>query len=147
MTTGPVRHQRVLDSCVEPECLDRIHQLLAELWIAEGGIAEIDRMLFETAVIEVAGNVVRHRRSPNGFRCWVTLGVYDTALEAVFRDTADALDPAAVEPVLERAAEVWPDETAEHGRGLALARSMVDELSYQRFDGVNQWRVCRVRTG
>jgi anti-sigma regulatory factor (Ser/Thr protein kinase) len=144
-------------------------------------------MLFETAVIEVAGNIVRHGRSPNGFRCRVTIGVYDTALEALFEDTADeidpaaidpaaidpaaidpaaidpaaidpaaidpaaidpaAVDPAAVDPVLDSISEGWLDEMADHGRGLALARAAVDELTYQRVDGVNQWRVRRVRTG
>ena len=77
----------------------------------------------------------------------MTIGVYDTALEAVFRDTADEVDSAAICAVLDPAVDIWLDEIAEHGRGLALARAVVDELTYQRIDGVNQWRVCRVRTG
>ena len=79
MITGPVRQQRVLDGCVQPECLDRIRDLLAELWLTDGAIAEVDRNLFETAVIEVAGNIVRHARSADGFDCRVTVGLsFDT---------------------------------------------------------------------
>jgi len=146
VTLGPVRHHRVLDGCVEPECLDRIHRMLAELWSADSHIAEVDRTHFETAVIEVAGNIVRHGRSAAGFCCRVVIRVYDSAVEAVFTDSADPVDLAAIDALLDPTADTWPDEMAKHGRGLALARAAVDELTYQRIDQFNQWRVCRVRT-
>ena len=42
-----------------------------------------------------------------------------------------------------RDAHEMPDETAESGRGLPLAWAVLDELGYERGDGVNVWTMLR----
>ena len=44
----------------EPGCLDRVHDLVEELWLRVPGVQPSDRYRFETAVIEVAGRVHAH---------------------------------------------------------------------------------------
>jgi serine/threonine-protein kinase RsbW len=36
-----------------------------------------------------------------------------------------------------------PDATSETGRGLAMARSLLDELGYEREGEVNKWRLIK----
>lgn len=138
--TEPVAHQRVLDDCVQPECLDRISDVLQQLWTEVGDMPDLDRMMFEMAVIELAGNVVRHRHSDTGFECRITLRVSRARLEAVICDSGDPVD-------VDIAAAALPDDLAEQGRGLPMARAAVDELTYDRVDGLNYWRIRRDRTG
>ena len=38
-----------------------------------------------------------------------------------------------------------PDADAESGRGLALAAAAVDDMSYERVEGRNHWRLRCVR--
>jgi serine/threonine-protein kinase RsbW len=36
-----------------------------------------------------------------------------------------------------------PDAASETGRGLAMARSLLDELDYEREGQVNKWRLMK----
>jgi hypothetical protein len=36
-----------------------------------------------------------------------------------------------------------PGVDAEEGRGLALARALLDTISLDRLDGINHWRLVR----
>jgi serine/threonine-protein kinase RsbW len=36
-----------------------------------------------------------------------------------------------------------PDTSSETGRGLAMARSLLDELGYEREGEVNKWRLMK----
>lgn len=125
-----------LEDRAEPECLDRVHGLVGDLWTRVPDVDDEDRQRFEIAVVEVAGNIVEHGGGE------VTLGLrlaaYPDRVEASFRDTGR---PALVDP----AVAVLPDELAEQGRGLVLARTAVDEVSYQRTGAGNRWRVCKLR--
>ncbi|WP_052437035.1 ATP-binding protein [Georgenia sp. SUBG003] len=94
-------------------------------------------MMFETAVIEVAGNVVEHGR-PEG------RVVYRFRL-AVLPDRVVARLEAGQEVDGDPGAPGLPDPLAEQGRGLALTRAVLDEFSYERLDGTNVWHLVRYR--
>jgi serine/threonine-protein kinase RsbW len=121
---------------VEPACLDRTHDLLAQLWQEQPDVSEMDLIMFSTAVLEVANNIVSH-----GGAGTVSLLLKGDArqLEARFCD-----DGAAVEVDLDAA--VLPDDLAASGRGLALVRIAVDEISYSHSDGFSRWRLVRHRS-
>ena len=121
---------------VGPACLDRTHDLLAQLWREQPDVAETDRIMFSTAVLEVANNIVSH-----GAAGTVSLVVHGDArqLEAHFCD-----DGTAVEVDLDTAA--MPDDLAESGRGLALVRMAVDEFSHSHNDGFSRWHLMRRRS-
>ena len=123
----------------EAECLDAIHDLVDRLWQAEPGVTDTDQMMFTTAVLEVANNIVSHNRSRPGVSISLGLTADPTALRAEFCDDGS---PAVVD--LENTA--LPEDFAESGRGLALARMALDELGYERTKDVNRWRLARHRS-
>ena len=121
-----------------PASLDEVHALLQRAWQQHPDVADDDRMRFEIAVVEVAGNVVEHAGGPVPVE--FDLGVRVTAdrLEARFRDPGRPVD-------VDLGAVAMPDALAETGRGVALALATVDELTYRREGPVNHWLVLRRR--
>jgi serine/threonine-protein kinase RsbW len=118
-------------------CLERVHELVERLWTEAPDVQPADRYRFETAVIEVAGNIVEHGGPQVRLRLW--LRVHTDRVEAQFRDTGRAVDLATDEGCM-------PDLMAEDGRGLALARATADELTYRRTGHTNSWSVTKMRT-
>src|SRR6476659_5709935 len=119
-----------------PEMLDLVHAVLERLWADHDDVSQGDRARFETAVIEILGNIVEHayRLDPSddpndesARRFDVYLVATDEELVAAFGDNG------------------MPDEDAESGRGLALAAAAVDDLFYERVQGRNHWRLLCVR--
>jgi serine/threonine-protein kinase RsbW len=110
--------------------------LLAQLWQEQPDVAETDQIMFSTAVLEVANNIVNH--GGGGTMSLVLRG--DTRqLEARFSD-----DGAAVEVDLDAA--LLPDDLATSGRGLAIVRMAVDEFRYSHRDGFSRWHLVRHRS-
>lgn len=120
-----------------PEGLDELHDLLERAAAEDDTVDPTDLMLFETAVIEIASNVVKHGEPAGGVRWRFDLGITDTDLEATLHD-----DGQEFEGEVERS---MPGLDAEGGRGLALASSMLDELAYAREDDGNVWRMVKHR--
>ena len=132
------RTTRTLDACARPECLDRVHALLGELWEDAPDIDFSARMRFEIAVAEVAANIVEHAGSPEQGVVDLNLRLmsFDDRVEARFRDTGRAAD-------VDLATARLPEDAAEDGRGLAIALAAVDEVSYERDGDVNCWLVVQ----
>lgn len=123
-----------------PAGLDALHALLRRVAEEHPSLAESDLMLFETAVIEIAANVVEHGGG-GGTTTWTfTVTVTGTELRGELSDNGTAFEG-------ELAADMPVDLWAESGRGLALARSSLDELTYHRDGGANHWHLVRVRRG
>ncbi len=93
-------------------------------------------MLFEIAMAEIGGNVLTHGRPPSS--SWPVEFVlrYEAGtLEAEFADRGpEVKDPKALE---------MPDQDREEGRGLVIARSVLDEFGYERDGDVNRWRLVK----
>ena len=125
-----------------PSSLEQVHGLIAHLFEDAGVTSMVDQIRFETAVIEVANNILEHSRrtdppsdEPRTFD--LLLHGDETVLTAEFRD-----DGRPVEIDFEQIS--MPGEDAEDGRGLALALATVDEISHEHRDGLNVWRlICR----
>jgi serine/threonine-protein kinase RsbW len=130
-----------LHACADPDCLAKVNRLLEAMWAGSPDVSGTDRVMFETAVIEIAGNIVQHGvgEDEGPVNCNLTLNVYAERLEAHFKDDGRT---AAVDID----AAVMPDPLAESGRGLALAKAAVDVLLYERHDGANHWTLGRTRT-
>lgn len=117
-----------------PEGLESLHDLLARAAHDHPSLPSGDVMMLETAVMEIAGNVIEHGK-PSGTVAWnFTLDV-GPPLRATLADSG------------EEYAETWtgemPDELAESGRGLALAEAVLDQLIYERRDTINVWTMVR----
>lgn len=126
----------LLEGLSVPESLNLLHDLLE---IVGREHPELDRealMLFETAVIEVAGNVVEHGRPPGKVQWTFHLEVRPETLTGRLSDGGE-----------EYPGGTWgtemPDVMEEDGRGLPLATVLLDSLRYERGDGVNHWTMVR----
>jgi serine/threonine-protein kinase RsbW len=114
-----------------------LHQSIESLRKSAGRKAD-DRelMLFETAIGEIGANVLTHGR-PAGIDHPVAYLLQFAKGTAV----ASFTDPGP--PVEDHLSREMPATTSEAGRGLAMARSLLDELGYERDGGVNKWRLVK----
>ena len=93
-------------------------------------------MLFETALGEIGANVLTHGR-PGGHHedvAYVLRFDGDRA-SASFTDRGPAVD--------DHLSREMPEPLSESGRGLAMARALLDELGYQRDGDLNTWRLVK----
>ena len=128
----------LVESIAVPESLDVLQDLLAEARREHLDLDASDLMMFETAVVEVAGNVVEHGRPPGEVSWTFRLRVLPDRLEGRLSDDGH-----------EYPGGTWgidmPDEMSENGRGMPLATAMLDELHYERNGRVNHWLMVRRR--
>ena len=119
------------------EGLDVLHRSIERLRQATGRMAD-DRglLLFETALGEIGSNVLTHGR-PAG-----TEKPVDYALRFQ-RGVVEASLTDSGSPVHEHLAREMPDRESEDGRGLAMARQLLDELGYERDGTFNRWRLVK----
>lgn len=126
-----------LDGADAAVVLDRVHDALARLWREAGDVSEADRIAVETALVEVAGNVVRHGPDARWHGRGVRVSVGPEVVVAV-ADQAGAPPDVDLDPVM-----AGPD--AESGRGLAIARALA-ELDCAAVGGGTRWTLTRHRT-
>ena len=125
-----------LDTLAVPETLSLLHDLLDRVRVDHPDLERTDLALFETAVLEIANNVVEHGRPPGTIRYSFTLDVRDDELRGHLRDGG---------PPLEDSERPMADTDSEDGRGLALARVALDDLVYERVGDHNEWTMVRRR--
>jgi serine/threonine-protein kinase RsbW len=129
----------LLEGLAVPETLSLLHDLLERVGTEHPGLDGGDLMLFETAVIEVAGNVVEHGR-PSGRVAWTfRLSVLPDRLEATLSDSGEEYPGGTWGTAMPQ------DPMREDGRGLALATAVLDDLGYERADDGNHWTMLRRR--
>lgn len=124
-----------LDGWAVPAELEALHELCEQGREAWPTVSAEAFMMMETAVIEIAGNVVEHGRPIGQVRWTFTLRVRDAMLEGVLSD--DGREYAG------DLSSLMPDPLSESGRGLALAQAALDELRYAREDERNVWTMRR----
>ncbi|HYO41126.1 MAG TPA: ATP-binding protein [Nocardioidaceae bacterium] len=122
-----------------PESLDLLHALLDRVRNEHGEIDPTELMLFETAIIEIHGNVVQHGRPEGQVLYTFDLEVSEVMLVGVLADNGEAVPDLSGQ-------EGLVGEDAESGRGLGLARAALDELGFVRRDHQNTWRMVKKRT-
>ena len=119
------------------EGLDVLHRSVEGIRRATGRQAD-DRglMLFETALAEIGSNVLTHGR-PVGTSLPIEYALHldGHTVVASFTDFGP--------PVHEQLARTMPEVDSEDGRGLALARQLLDELGYERDGERNRWRLVK----
>jgi len=118
------------------EGLEILHRSVDQLRTATGRESDIGLLLFETALGEIGSNVLTHGRpagteQPVDYRLQLVHGVVEASLT----------DSGA--PVHEHLAREVPGHESEAGRGLAMARSLLDELGYERDGDLNRWRLVK----
>ena len=127
-----------LEGFAVPEGIEELHTLLDRAGAEHPSLDPSDLMLFETAVIEIANNVVEHGVPAGGVRWRFALRILPGELEATLSDSGEAY-PAELDRTM-------PDELAESGRGLPLAHAILDRCDYTRGEDANHWTMVRRRT-
>jgi serine/threonine-protein kinase RsbW len=100
-------------------------------------VDETNLMLFESALAEIGANVLTHGRKEGPMDAPVE---YRLRLEGHLA-TATFTDRGP--PLHNHLTRAMPDPTSESGRGLAIARQVLDELGYEREGEVNKWRLVK----
>lgn len=124
--------------CRPDELLDAVHALLERAWAAHPEVGEVDRMMIVTAVGEIAANVVEHGATATVAS--LSVAVDDDGVRVELWDDGDPLPADTV-----TSATMPDDPLAESGRGIALARDAMDELTYRRDGERNHWSMARRR--
>ena len=117
--------------------LETLHQSMDSLRKAGGRRADdAGLMLFETALAEIGANVLTHGR-PEGAAHPVeyVLQLHENVARASFTDRGPA--------VHNHLTREMPGHSSEAGRGLAIARLVLDELGYERDGEMNRWRLVK----
>ena len=125
----------VLEGFAVPDQLDAVHSLLAEAAAEHPELDPMDVMLFETAVIEIANNVVEYGRPEGEVRWKFTIRVHEDDIEAELDDTGQTFTPEQ--------GKAMPGGDAEGGRGLPIAEALLDRIEFDRVDDTNHWRMVR----
>jgi len=120
---------------VPPGDVDAVHSLLEDVWADAPGIPMMERFKFETALLELASNVVKHADDGSGLRCTLEIDAHPASIEATVLDDGE---PSDIEILVPRD---MPDVLSESGRGLAMIQALVDDLAYSREGSTNRWRI------
>ena len=127
----------VIEGVAVPHSLELLHDLIDRVGGDHPDVLHEDLFMLETAVIEIAGNLIEHGRPSGAVDYRLRLDVLPDRLEGLLADSGEEL------PDLSPAAE--PDLLAEDGRGIFLAQAVLDELTYRRTEEANTWRMVRRR--
>ena len=122
-----------------PANVNDIHDFMAGVWDSVPDVSALDRISLETAVVELAANVLQHADGDGtGLTCELTVSVANERMTVALRDTGEPGDITLVDLEM-------PALDAESGRGLPLIGALVDEVEH-RHDGThNHWRLVRYR--
>jgi serine/threonine-protein kinase RsbW len=93
-------------------------------------------LLFETALGEIGSNVLTHGRPPGTAQAVAYSLRYEGGVVE-----ASLVDFGA--PAHEHLRREMPEHDSESGRGLVMARSLLDELGYERDGDLNRWRLVK----
>lgn len=122
---------RVLQTPAGPGALADIASALERVWAAHPHVPPIERMHMDLAAGEIGANIVEHAARGRQVLLTMDVTVSSDHLRVEFTDDGDPVDVDLDRVCL-------PDDMAERGRGLALARSVLALLAYRRTD-VNHW--------
>lgn len=120
-----------------PDALSEIERLLAAAWSAHPHVPTIVRTQVAIATAEIGANILEHAAAGRLLRLAMVIRVMANQVWVEFTDDGGPLH-------VDLGSVSLPDDMAERGRGLPLAKAVLDRLSYQR-DNVNRWTLISKR--
>jgi glycosyltransferase involved in cell wall biosynthesis/anti-sigma regulatory factor (Ser/Thr protein kinase) len=123
-----------------PNLPAEIHRTLKEAWAGHVEVPAPIRMEIAIAAAEVGNNILDHAGRGRDLRVRMAVWVLDDHVRVEFVDDGLSAD-------MDLTSIRMPDVMAESGRGLALARAAVREISYQHDPAGNRWTLISHRFG
>jgi serine/threonine-protein kinase RsbW len=122
---------RVLETTAGPAVLAEIEAALERTWSAHPRVPQLVRMHLGIAAGEIGANIVEHAARFRPVRVWMDVNFLPSQVQVEMIDDGDPV-------TIDLSSVSMPDDTAERGRGLALAQAVLDQLIYRRSDR-NHW--------
>jgi serine/threonine-protein kinase RsbW len=129
--------RHTLHMAVPPGDVDAVHTLLEAVWADAPGIPMMERFKFETALLELASNVVKHADGGSGLWCTLEIDAHPNSIQATVFDDGEPSGDGILVP------RDMPDALSESGRGIAMIQALVDDLAYSREGTTNRWQISR----
>ena len=120
------------NTLTRPGTVEEIQDALAEFCFVYDRVPDAVRFQLSIAVGEVGANIVEHAGGGRRVRMGMELRCSATRVTITFTDDGDPVDT-------DLDSVTMPGETAQRGRGLAMALSVLGRLSYQRDAAGNRW--------
>lgn len=115
-----------------PHALAAIADAVKSAWSAHAWVPEQIRSQIEIAVAEIVANIVEHAGRIQAATVEMQMRVLPNHVEIAFTDTGAEADIDLDEVRM-------PEELAEGGRGLAIAKAVLDQVAYHRTELGNHW--------
>ncbi len=131
---------KALAAASKPDFPGEVQRTLDKAWVERPDVPGNIRMDLATAAAEIGNNILNHSARGRDVQIRMDVRVLDDHVRVEFAD-----DGPHAEVDIETAR--MPDVMAENGRGLALARACLSELSYWRDDSENHWTLVSERFG
>lgn len=120
-----------MEALTGPDTLAQLQQTLDQAW-SDDEVPEYTKMCIELAVSEIGTNIMAYSADGKPVRVRMAVDVKPDSVTVTFTDDGH---PAP----LDLTQISMPGESAESGRGLALAHRVLDKLSYWRDQDGNHW--------
>lgn len=120
-----------LEIAADSETLEHVQMTLEAFWSRHDEIPADVRTEVGIAAAEIAANILEHGHAT---AIHMEIEVIDNEVQVEFTDSGNAAE-------IDLFAIRMPDETAERGRGLALAQAALRMLAYFRDELGNHWRL------
>lgn len=121
---------------VPPDDVDAVHKFLQTIWEENPHVPARDKDSLETAVIELATNIIQYSVAVSGVTCKIVIQTSDDRIDVTIADNGELI-------ALELDEHIIPDAFSESGRGIALVKALVDGFSFDTSGNKNEWRLSK----
>lgn len=119
--------------------VNAVHAYIERIWALHPDLDTMDRLRFETALIELAANVIKHADDGKSIVADISITIDSDYIHGRITDSSPAVK-------VDLTRREMPDGDAESGRGIAFIQRLVDVLHYERRDDENLWMIEKRRT-
>lgn len=130
--------RRHFDTVTGPHTLDDLQGCLDALWAAHPEIRQDVRTHCAVAAFEICCNIAEHSAHGRPVHLSVDVRLTPARIDIDFTDDGDP-------PDINLDQVTFPDDLADRGRGLAITKALLDDLSYRREAGRNHWALSQRR--
>lgn len=128
----------VFETLAKPGALAEIRKTLSQVWAAHHEVPRSVQAEMSIATGEIAANIMEHAGRDRTVHIRMEVMVLPDEVQVRFIDDGH-------ESKVDLSTVRLPDETAERGRGLAVAKAVLRRLSYQRTPDGNLWNLVSER--